>query len=64
MGIPTTEQRAGDHYIPHLKCYVSGFPTSPFGVEWMRFEQDCPLPELVKQVPHIAFEVEYLEEVL
>ncbi len=23
----------------------------------MRFEPDCPLPELVKTVPHVAFEV-------
>jgi len=47
-----------------LKLYVSGYETSPYGVEWMRFEPDCPLPELVKTVPHIAFEVDDLEEEL
>jgi hypothetical protein len=26
----------------------------------MRFESDSPLPELVKKVPHVAFEVEDL----
>jgi hypothetical protein len=41
--------------------YVSGFESSPYGVEWMRFESDSPLPDLVKTVPHIAFEVDDLE---
>lgn len=48
-------------YIPHFKFYVSGFDTSPFGIEWMRFEPDCPFPELIKTFPHIAFEVQNLE---
>ncbi|MBP1649153.1 MAG: hypothetical protein H6Q30_2598 [Bacteroidetes bacterium] len=64
MGIPTTESRPGEKYLPHLKIYVSGFDTSPFGIEWMRFEPDCKVSELVRTVPHIAFEVDNLEEAL
>ncbi len=30
----------------------------------MRFESDSPLPELVKTVPHVAFEVDDLEQAL
>ena len=41
--------------------YVSGFETSPYGIEWMRFEKDSPISELVKTVPHLAFEVDDLE---
>jgi hypothetical protein len=26
----------------------------------MRFEPDCPLPEIIRTVPHIAFEVDDL----
>ena len=33
-------------------------------MEWMRFEQDCPLPELVKTVPHVAFVVDTIEEAI
>jgi hypothetical protein len=43
---------------------VSGFSTSPFGVEWMRFEDDSPINPLIKTVPHIAFEVDDLEKEL
>ena len=64
MGIPTTNKMPGERYIPHLKFYVSGFGTSPFGIEWMRFEDDCPISELIKTVPHIAFEVDDLDKEL
>ena len=44
--------------------YVSGFEESPFGVEWMRFEPDSPIPTLVQSVPHVAFAVDDLESEL
>jgi hypothetical protein len=44
--------------------YVAGFPDSPYGIEWMRFEPDSPLPPLVRTVPHVAFEVDDLDEAL
>ena len=40
---------------------MSGFDTSPYGVEWMRFEPDCAVHELVRTVPHVAFEVDDLD---
>ena len=44
--------------------YVSGFNSSPFGVEWMRFEPESPMSELIRTVPHVAFEVDDLERAL
>jgi N-acetylglutamate synthase-like GNAT family acetyltransferase len=44
--------------------YVSGFSSCPYGIEWMRFEPDSPLHELIKTVPHIAFQVEDLDAAL
>lgn len=61
IGIPTTEAGKDEVYLPELKLYVRGFSTSPFGIEWMRFEPDSPIHELVKKVPHIAFEVDDLD---
>lgn len=60
LGIPTDIQRPNEIYLEEHRMYVSGYETSPYGVEWMRFEPDCPLPEIVKTVPHVAFEVEDL----
>lgn len=61
IGIPTETKRPDDEYLEQYKMYVSGYDTSPFGIEWMRFEPDSPLPEIVKTVPHVAFEVDDLE---
>src|SRR3974390_15780 len=57
IGIPTSQPRPGERHIEHLKIFIVGHENSEFGVEWMRFEADAPVPELVRQVPHVAFEV-------
>jgi hypothetical protein len=44
--------------------YVSGFSSSPFGIEWMRFEKASPVNKLIQSVPHIAFEVTDLDHEL
>lgn len=64
LGIPTGIPRPGERYLEHLKIHVSGFETSPYGIEWMRFDPDCPISELVRTVPHIAFEVDDLDSAL
>jgi len=50
-----------ERYIEPLKFFVSGFSESPFGVEWMRFEEDSPIDPLIQKVTHVAFEVDDLE---
>lgn len=57
VGIPTTESRPGETHLKHLKVFVVSHDKSEFGVEWMRFEADAAVPDLVRQVPHVAFEV-------
>jgi hypothetical protein len=64
LGIPTTAPHPGEVHIPRLKIHVAGFETSPFGIEWMRFDPDCEISDLVRTVPHIAFEVDDLDEAL
>ncbi len=63
-GIPTTAPRPGERHLPELGIYVSGFSESPYGIEWMRFEPGCDVSELVRTVPHVAFEVDDLEAAL
>jgi len=61
LGIPTNIKMDGEKYLPQFKFYVSGFGTSPFGVEWMRFEADSSIDPLIQTVPHLAFEVDNLD---
>ena len=64
IGVPTAIHRDDEKYLPRYKMYVSGFDTSPYGIEWMRFEQGSPIPEIIQTIPHIAFEVDDLEVAL
>src|SRR5215469_28267 len=60
LGIPTSDPRSGERYLEQFKMYASGFETSLYGIEWMRFEPGSSIPELVRRVPHVAFEVDDL----
>jgi len=64
LGIPTKNKLRDEEHLKDLKVFVSGFGRSPYDVEWNRFEDDAPYPDLVKTVPHVAFEVDDLEEEL
>jgi hypothetical protein len=64
IGVPTETPRPDERYLPQFKMYVTGFNTSPYGVEWMRFENGSPLPDVIRVLPHIAFEVDNLDEAL
>jgi hypothetical protein len=64
IGIPTQIPRQGEIHLPELKIHVSGFESSPCGIQWMRFDVDAPYPEIVKTVPHVAFEVDNLAAAL
>jgi len=41
--------------------FVVGHEHSDYGVEWIRFEPDASVPELLRHVAHVAFEVSDLE---
>jgi hypothetical protein len=60
IGIPTTEAKPGESHLKRLKLFVVSHEKSEFGVEWMRFEADAAVPDLVRQVAHVAFEVDDL----
>ena len=61
VGIPTKKPLPEQDYVKEYKLYASGYLESPYGIEWMKFDPDCPLPDLVKTVPHVAFVVEDIQ---
>jgi hypothetical protein len=61
LGIPTRKKMPGEIYFRQFKFYTSGFSTSPYGIEWMRFEKGSPVSKLIRTVPHIAFEVKDID---
>src|SRR6516162_6704822 len=57
IGIPTTESKPEETHLKDLKLFVVSHQKSEFGVGWMRFEADAAVPDLVRRVPHVPFEV-------
>jgi hypothetical protein len=64
IGIPTNIKRDNEFYLRLFKMFVSGCEGIIYRIEWMRFEEDCPLPEIVKTVLNVAFEVDDLGNAL
>ncbi len=61
VGIPTNKALPEEDHSEAFKMTGSGYFESRYGVEWMKFDDDCPLPELIKTVPHVAFVVDDLD---
>ncbi len=64
VGIPTTGTFEGEIPLKHLKLTVSDHLSNPYGIQWQRYWDDAPYPDLVKTVPHVAFEVDDLAAAL
>jgi hypothetical protein len=60
ISIPTTDRFDGEIELPHLQMTVSDHQNNPFGIQWQRYWDGAPYPDLVKTVPHVAFEVDDL----
>ena len=64
IGIPTGSSFDGEIPLPHLKMTVSDHLNNPFGIQWQRYWEGAPYPDLVKAVSHVAFEVDDLAAAL
>jgi hypothetical protein len=64
VGIPSKVPREGEIFLAEYKIYATDDQSNPYGIQWMRYLPDCPLPEVVKTVSHVAFEVDDLEQAI
>jgi hypothetical protein len=64
VGIPTTVSFDGEIPLPHLQVTTSDHKNNPFGIQWQRYWDGAPFPDLVKTVAHVAFEVDDLAEAI
>lgn len=64
FGVPTQVKYDGAAYIEGAKVYVTDPEAHPYRVEFVRFEADSPMPQILKTTPHAAYIVPNLAEAL
>lgn len=64
IGIPTQTPQPGEVYVDGLKVWLTNFNESPNKIEYLRFEKETWMPEIIQNIAHIAYEVDNLEEEL
>lgn len=64
LGLVANKPMEGEHYIEDWKISLTSYDESEFHLQWCRYHEGCPLPELVKTVPHVAFIVDNIEKAL
>ena len=64
FGVPASGKRENESYYEEVKVYATSPDDHPYRVEFLRFEDDCPLPEEIQTMCHAAFEVDDLDEAI
>lgn len=64
VGIPTMTPKEGETYSADMKLFLTDFNTSPNRIEFLRFEADSEMPEILKTHAHVAYEVPCLESAI
>ncbi len=64
VGVPTAAKGKDERYMEGGKLFITDPEAHPFRVEFLRFESDSPMPELLKTKSHAAFVVPSIEEAM
>jgi hypothetical protein len=64
IGMPTTKQRPGETFLDEARLHITDPEASDYRIEWLRFEDGSPLPEILKTTAHLAYVVDDLDSAL
>ena len=58
---PCAEQERGNGYNEAMKFWVSNVDDYDFKIEYLKFEEGTPFPEILSKQPHVAYRVDDLD---
>ena len=61
IGIPVLNRKEGMTYNEAMKFWVSNVDDYDFKIEYLKFEEGTPFPEILSKQPHVAYKVDDLE---
>jgi hypothetical protein len=62
IGMVTTEKKADEMFVAATRVWVTDFQKHPHHIEWLRFEPDSPVTGKVRELPHVAYRVDSIQE--
>lgn len=61
IGIPVTNRKPNMTYNEGAKFWVSNVDDYDYKIEYLKFEEGTPFPEILHRNPHVAYKVDNLE---
>lgn len=61
VGLRAWEKQPEEDWVEDSRCWVTDPREHPNQIEWLRYEPDSEVPDVVKNTPHVAFKVDKLE---
>lgn len=62
VGITDQKPREDSVYFAPTKVWITDSDAHPFRIEWLRYDDDSEVPAIIKNTPHVGFEVESIAE--
>lgn len=62
IGIPITNSKPNMTYNPEGKFWFSQVDDYDYKIEYLKFEEGTPFPEVLHRNPHVAYKVDDLEK--
>jgi hypothetical protein len=62
IGLTTTEKQPNEMYVEATKVWVTDPHQSPQMVEYLRYEPDSPVTGPLRELPHVCYRVENLDD--
>ena len=61
VGIPTEAPQSDEMYVADTKVWVTDPLRHPHRIEYLRYEPDTPVNGPLRELPHVAFQVDDLD---
>lgn len=64
IGIPITNKKPGMVYNEEMKIWMSNPDDYDYKIEYLKFEEGTPFPEIMHKNPHVAYKVDDMDKYL
>ena len=61
IGIPITNKKPGMNYVDGMKIWMSNPDDYEYKIEYLKFEEGTPFPEILHRNTHVAYKVDDIE---